>query len=449
MLKQWGGWLPEPFHAGEYYTGDMPGNPFADELIYHGVDGSSIGCGHCSVDPQVVMGAVTEPKIGAFYFENWLASFDDVVGKYGENGQFLKDPMEKLPGCNWSCFTSVPQPMEYVDIAGREETVRARYHATLSANINEVDVTFKKDCTLNRITLAHTFNRVENGPMYVTGKDQNGEWSALDAGGQNAFNRVGALGAGDYIFLGSDYSGAPAVINLGDTPISYSYSGMHLETYVEGKQHEMKAGDKINARFMIVNKPRAGQNNSDWIKKFIADYAVGGGTPGYTYSISQGKVSGVNYSLNLAPENGGAALTVKKYDLPHNLLVKVSGLSPNAIAGRYDAINKQLLMLPVYENTASTIINTTLGDTSLYVGELFHCDDTEVVLSCAQDGVDKLLLEVHNPTDSAKTVKLGAVPGFAPLAGLDKTITILPCSSVKLALTAPAGSLTSSAYQGD
>ena len=449
QLKQWGGWIPEPFHVGGYYTGDMPGNPFADELVYHGVDGGSVGSGHCAVVPQVEMQQATEPKIAAYYFENWLASFDDVVSKYDGHNQFPRTPTVKFPGCNRSSFISVPQPMQYVDIEGREETVRARYHAPLAANINQVDVTFKKECTLNRVDLIRTYNRVENGPMYVTGKDRDGEWSALDAGGRDGFSHDGVLGAGDYVFLGSDYSGAPAVINLGDTPISYSYAKMHLDAYIDGNQRGMKAGDKITTRFIIVNKPRAGQNNNLWIKKFIADYAIGGGTPRYSYTVSQGKVSGVNYSLNLDPENGGAALTVKKYDLPHNLLVKVAGMPANAVAGRYDPDHKQLLILPVYENTATTSINTTLGDTSLYVGELFHCDNDDVRLSCTQDGVDKLLVEIHNPSGNAKAVKLEAAPGFTPLASLDKSIDVPAYSSVKLELPTPAGALVDAGYKGD
>ena len=171
--------------------------------------------------------------------------------------------------------------------------------------------------------------------------------------------------------------------------------------------------------------------------------------PAYDYTLSQGKLREVNYTMNLSPENGGASVKVKKYDLPHDLLLKVDGMPGNAIAGRYDPDRKQLLILPVYENTATTSINTTLGDTRLYVGELFHCDDDKVILSCVQDGADKFLLEVHNPTDGAKTVKLGAVPGFTPLAGLDKTVTVSPYSSVKLALQASTGTLIDAAYQGD
>jgi hypothetical protein len=448
-LKQWNGWIASPYHKDTFYTGDMPGNPFADELVYHGVDGSSIGCGHCEVDPQVEMAEATEPKIGAFYFENWLASFDEVIGNYESPTQFLGRPYNKLPGCNWTAATAIPEPMKYVEIHSRDEAVRARYHAPLAANINQVDISFKADCTLKRVNLVHTFNRVQTGPMYVTGKDQNGEWSGLDDGEKSAFSRDGVLNAGDYIFLGSDYAGAPAVVNLGETPLAYSYSGMHLEVYIDGKKRAVKAGDKITARFMILNKPREGQNNSFWLKKFIADYAVGGGTPAYKYTVSQGKVHDVNYTMDLEPENGGAAVAVKKYDLPHNLLVKVSGMPDNAVAGRYDVDKKQLHIVPFYEKTATTSINTTMGDTNLYIGELFHCNDDQVLLSCVQDGADKLLLEVHNPSDSAKTVKLSAVSGFPALSGLDKTINVAPCSSVKLTLPTPAGTLISAAYLGD
>lgn len=449
-LKQWSGWIASPFHKGGYYTGDMPSNPFADELRYDGVDGSSIGCGHCEIDPQVVMGAVTEPKIGAFYFENWLASFDDVVGKYEASSQFLKEPIvKKFPGCNWISAVAVPEPMQYVNIHTRTQAVRARYHAPLSANINEVDVAFKKDCSLTRINLVHTFNRVQTGPRYIAGKDEGGEWSGLDDGAKDSITHDGVLGTGDYIFMGSDYAGAPAVVNVGETPLSYSCSGQDLEVYIDGKNRAIKAGDRIAARFMIVDKPREGQNNTFWLRKFIADYAIGGGKPGYNYSLSQGRLHDINYTMNLDSENGGAAVAVKKYDLPHNLLVKVAGMPANAIAGRYDPDRKQLLILPVYENTATTSINTTLGDTRLYIGELLHCSDDSILLSCVQDGADRFLLEVHNPGDSAKTIKLAAVPGFAPLAGLDKTLTIPSCSSIKLTLPAVAGSLVNAAYQSD
>jgi hypothetical protein len=98
---------------------------------------------------------------------------------------------------------------------------------------------------------------------------------------------------------------------------------------------------------------------------------------------------------------------------------------------------------------APTSIDTTQGDAKFYIGELFHCDNQDVLLSCVQDGADTLLLEIHNPTDTPQAVKLSAVPGFALLAGLDKTLTVSPCASVKLELPTAAGALTNESATGD
>ena len=70
-------------------------------------------------------------------------------------------------------------------------------------------------------------------------------------------------------------------------------------------------------------------------------------------------------------------------------------------------------------------------------------------LSCVQDGADKLLLEIHNPSEKPQTAKLSAVPGFAPLAGLDKVVDVPSCGSVKLELPVAVGSLVNKPYEGD
>lgn len=448
-LMQWGGWMVPPFHKGAYHTGDMPPNTYPDELAFHGVDGGSIGGGHCEIYPQAVINGVTEPKIAAYYFENWLASFDNVIGNYAADGQFVEEPYRMFPGCNWISSVAGTEPNRFVDIHARVEAVRARYHAPLSVNMNRVEIAFKQDGTLSRVNLVRTFNRVQADAMYVTGRDQEGMWSVLDDDAKNKFTRNGTLAAGDYIFLGSDYAGAPAVINLEAVPLSYSYANQHLQVFYDGKNRPVKIGEKITVRFLIVTRPWEGQNNSAWLSRFIADYAVGGGKPAYEFNVSQGKVAGVNYTLNLEAQDGGAALEVKKHPLPHNLLVKVIGIAANAVAGRYDTDQKQLLILPVYEQVAATSVNTTLGDTRLYVGELFRCNDDQVLLSGVQDGADKLMLEIHNPTAKPRTVSLTPAPGFAPLAGLNVTVVVPPFASVKKTFVAAKGSLVDASYHGD
>ncbi len=446
-LLQFGGWLGAPWHQSEALSaGDLPANTLSEALWFSGFDGGGISGSHCAMDPSVTTDAGTEPKIAAFRFENSLASFDYAAGDYVGNEQFQTKSYETL---GWYARPESQVPMEYADIVVRVGAVRARYHAPESAKINEVVITFKKDCTLKRINLCHMWRSYDWGPLFVTARDQDGESSWLDDGKGNRFERTGLLKAGDYVFQGTDFGGAPAVVNMGDAPLSYVYGNQRTEVYLDGAGRRMKAGEKIVVRLLMLQKPWEGQNNSIWLKKFIADFAVGGGQPGYAYQVTQGKLKTINYAMDLDPEDGGATLSVKKYNLPHDLLVKLNDISPNAVVGRYDLDRKQLLILPVYENAATTSINTTLGDTRLYIGELFHCSDKEVVLSCVQDGPDKIKLEIHNPTDKPRTVKLAAAPGFSPLAKIAESIVVNPFSSEKRTFQAASGSMNDDPYRGD
>ena len=448
-LMQFGGWLGEPWSV-RIWAGGTPGNTRPEDLVVHGFDGGPIAGSHCWVSPVFVSDKGAEPKFPAYRFANWLASFDYAAGDYIGNDQFPKNQKERFPGSNWGdTITCAQEPTEYADILVRVGAVRARYHSAVAAKMNEVVVTVKKDCTLKRLELCKIWRSFDWGPMFVAAKDQGGEWAGLDDGKRNKVGKNGVLPQSGYLFLGNDMAGAIAVVNMDATPLTYRCDGQRADLYLDGADRPLKAGDKITVRFLMLSKNMERQNNSLWLQKFIADYAVGGGKPGYEYQVSQGKLTTVNYTMQLATENGGAAVRIAKYDLPHNLLVSVSGIADNAVVGRYDLDRRQLLILPLYGQAATTSVNTTLGDTRLYVGELFHCDNPDVQLSCVQDGADKLRLEIHNPTDKALTAKLSAVAGFAPLAGLDKTLVVPPCASVKLELPAAAGSLADKPYEGD
>ena len=448
-LMQFGGWLGEPWSV-RIWAGGSPGNTRPEDLVIHGFDGGPISGSHCWVSPVFVSDKGSEPKFPAYRFENWLASFDYAAGDYIGNDQFPRNQIERFPGSLWGgTITCAQVPTEYADILVRVGSVRARYHSPVAAKMNEVVVTVKKDCTFKELQLCRIWRSFDWGPMFVAAKDQTGEWAGMDDGKKNAVNKSGVLDQGGYLFPGNDKAGAVAVINMGETPLTYHCAGQRAEISVNGADRPLKAGDKITARFLTLCKNMDQQNNSQWLKQFIADYAVGGGKPGYAYEVSQGKLQAINYIMSLESENGGAAVRIAKYDLPHNLLVKVSGMADNAVVGRYDPDRKQLLILPMYEHAAMTSVNTTLGDTNVYIGELFHCDNQDVQLSCVQDGADKLLLELHNPSDKAIAVKLSPVPGFSPLAGLDKTIPIPASTSVKIELPTPSGLLADKPYEGD
>jgi hypothetical protein len=449
-LLEVGSWSGGLWTKGRLKAGNKPGTP-GEKPGIRGFDGGGVAGSHASVDPRVVTAAGIEPKNEAYRLENWRASFDYYVGDHIGDLHFIEDQRRQRDGFPdvWWAITEAPVPTEIADIKLRTHAVRARHEAPFGANRKELTVTFKKDTELQRINFIQTWRSFHWGPMFVAVKDTTGSHAWLDDGKANQCSQKGELGPGDYVFPGTDVGGAPVVINLGPETLNYEYSNFRFQVFIDGKGRKVKAGETLGANIMLLAKGWKGQNNSKWIDDFIADYAVGGGKPGYAFEVTQGQLRELNYALSITAENGGAAVRFGKHDLPHNLLVHVEGVAANAVAGRYDRDRNQLLILPVFENCATTSVNTTLGDTRLYIGELFRCDNAEVVLSCVQDGADKLLLEVHNPTDKAADVTLAAAPGFAPLAGLEKTLAVPACSSVKLELPAANGSLEDKAYEGD
>jgi len=367
----------------------------------------------------------------------------DYVGD--EQSLVDKRTIKKTPG--WWETPDPEVPNQIADITARTWAVRARYLAPVAANVHEVTVTFKRDVKLDRIKLAGL--RGPGGPStpLILIKDREGEFASLSHAGET-INRQGVMDTGDYLFPSNYRGGAVGVINLGPAPIDYDCGGLSSQIYVAGNGRSFKAEDKLTVRFLTFMRSWEDQTNNLWLEQFIHEYGIGC-KPGYAYQVNQGKVREINYAFDLDAADGGASLEVKKHELPHDLLVRVYGIPSNGIAGRYDLASRQLLLLPVVENVAGTSIDTRLGDTRLYIGELFHCDDSDVRLSAVQDGADKLLLEVHNPTGRQRTVRLTPAPGFAPLAGIDETIQLAPFSSEKRTLTTPAGSLDDGPYKGD
>lgn len=447
-LKKMSGWLAgitwvKPYDIRPGY----PSNSREVELKIQGIDGGAIHSAAIDIHPSVTTDFGIEPKVPALRFHNTLASFDCAVMDYLGDSQFMENKRAKKKSPGW---WETPDPQvsnETVDIHDQEWAVRPRYLAAVAANMHELTVTFKRDAKLDRINVGALRSGGEAVNLLLMLRDTEGDFTWMIPP-RDTFSRNGTLPAGGYIFPANYRGGAVGIINLGPQPIDYSSGGAASQLFIAGNGRSVKAGEKITVRFMTFMRPWQDQLNNHWLKKFIADYGIES-KPGYTYEVKQGNLKKIDYAMDLESTQGGASVEVKKYDLPHNLLVRVSGVAGNAIAGRYDQRSKQLLILSILDGTASSSINTTLGDTQLYIGELFHCEGDGVVLSAVQDGADRMLVEIHNPTDKPKTVKLTAVPGFTPLAGLNDTVQVAPFSSVKRTLSATAGSLDYSPYKGD
>ena len=454
QLKRIEGWLGSIPWAKNWKNsaGGYPDSPLQDELRIYGIDGGVIYPGAVDISPSVTTDLGKEPKVEAYRFKNRLASFDVAVMDYTGDSQFTvnkRQELKKIAPDELAAPNPDPQiPMEAADIVARTTAVRGRVNAAVASNIHDIFITFKKDVDLKRIDLCGTRRCELNSPMYLAVRDDKSDLAwLLEA--EARFSRTGVLPAGGYLYPAHERGGAVGVINLGPQELGYQFGMPRGRVFIDGMNRRVKAGEKIHARFITFLRPWEDQNNNQWLKKFISDFGIGLEKPGYSFAVTQGKLLSTNYTMELQTENGGARVKVDKYDLPHNLLVQADGFAANAVVGRYDLDKKQLLILPVLEGNATTSVNTTSGDTNLYIGELFHCDNNDVMLSCVQDGTDKLLLEIHNPTGKPQTAKLSASAGFAPLAGLDRTLDVPAFSSVKLELPAAAASITDKPYEGD
>ncbi|HEY3396095.1 MAG TPA: hypothetical protein VGM19_00400 [Armatimonadota bacterium] len=444
-LMKFGGWIGHPWTKPYLAGGMYPPNPRANELQIQGIDGGAVHSAAIDLNPAVVTDAGTEPKVPGFRFRDALASFDYGVMDFRGDAQFL---VNKRTGATGWWETPDPQaPNEIADIFCRTRAVRGRYLAPVAANIHEFTVTFKRAVRLEQIRLGGMRSGSERVDPLVLIKDRGGEFAWLVGSGDN-FNRKGVLDAGGYLYPSNYRGGAVGIINLGPTPIDYACQGERSQLFVAGGR-EVKAGETIAIRFLTFMRPWGDQTNNQWLQQFLADFGVGAERPGYPFTLRQGQLLSTNYVMELQAEGGGVTLEIGKYRLPHNLLVQAQGLGANAVAGRYDLERRQLLILPVFEGSATTSVNTTRGDTRLYVGELFHCDNAEVRLSCVQAGADALGLEIHNPTATPQAVTLAAVAGFTPLAGLSETLTVPPFSSVNKTYPTAPDTVRATPYEGD
>ncbi|MFA6292262.1 MAG: hypothetical protein WC637_10795 [Victivallales bacterium] len=430
-------WVKRSNHAGGYpSTGDE------SQMRIFGFDGGKVFPGAVDFGPNVSTADGNEPIFPGYRFRNRLASFDIALMDFDGQLQFDKAYSNDV------VVTSLPIPAKLADISSREWSVRPRAGAATASNVHEITALFKQATTFKIFNVCYLRRWDKANPCHWFIRDSAGEVDKLlEADGK--FSRKGTLRPGDYLYPANEIGGPTGIINLGPAELQYAADGRGAKVFIDGKSQAVQTGASFTARLVCFSRERSVQNDGAWLKKFVSDFGIGTEKPGYSLTVSQGDLRSGNYLLDLAAVKGGAAIEIKKYELPHNVAVRVGGIPANAIAGSYDFDRKHLLVLPVFEEAAMTSINTTLGDTKLYVGELFHCDSKDLLLSCVQTDADKLLLELHNPTDRALKAKVAAVPGFTPLAGLDKTLDIPPFSSVKMELPAVAGSILDNAYEGD
>ncbi|HEY3396965.1 MAG TPA: hypothetical protein VGM19_04825 [Armatimonadota bacterium] len=433
-LKTFGNGIEITFHKGIPEGGEEPSSSRRGELKIQGIDGGDIYTAACKVRLRLTTSLGTEPTESAFRYTPRLASFDgDIIDYVGDQQFAAGDPF---------LFNGPPRqtlPTKLADITSRLISPRGRYHQAVSAVVYEVTTTFKQAQQFRRLNLA-TMNFGETPHEYdqLFIRDKTGPALSWLFQVGDKFSRLGQLPVGGYVYPDNVLGGAPGVIALSDN-LSYESGQRWNQIYLDGRNQEVKPGDKVTARFLVFMRPFEDQTNNAWLEKFIADYGIGC-PPSYKYEVTQGKLRGINYFLDVDAADGGAVVAISKYDLPHDLSVRVFGVPASNLTGQYDLVTKQVRMLPVAEGAAWTMVETNARDHRLYIGELLRCDNPAARVSLAPNGVN-WFLEVNNPTDKPITCNLTGVPAFAPLSGTKLTVTLAPGASEKRALPSAPGTV--------
>ncbi len=234
MLKQWSGWIASPFHKGSYPHGRHAFEPFCrrTDLPRRGWQQHRVRALRDRSAGRHGRRHRTEDRPPFTSRTGWppLTMSSASTGKAAVPGRSAKE----------TSGLQLDQPLDdpAADaVRGHQHPHRGRAGAVPCSDLRKHQ---RGRRGVQKGLLAHAHQscphvqRVQTGPMYVAGKDQDGEWSGVDDGAKDSFIHDGVLGTGDYIFMGSDYAGAPAVINVGDTPLSYSYAGQGLQVFVDG-----------------------------------------------------------------------------------------------------------------------------------------------------------------------------------------------------------------------
>jgi len=403
-----------------------------------GFDGGSIAPGQVNESRKVTTADGTEPVIAeASRQVNNLGSFDVGVIDFIENMQYLTDSKRMaqvvIPG--------IPVPTKIVDLSMRIYAVRASIGAPTLSRMYEVTIRFKKDTVFKRFDLFSLHRNFPLDPRIWLIKDSAGELVKALARDES-FSRSGALAAGDYLCPSNEMTCPDGFINLGTQELEYTANANGADVYVDGKNRPVKAGDAIAIRVLMIGQERATQKEAAWIRNYVTGYGIDGSKPAYDPAVTQGQLLSTDYFMDLKAADGGATFSSKKADLPNRVMVRLEGLPANGAYGRYDLDQKQLRFVPWYEGSVYTSIKPAKSASRLYVGEIFHCSDPSLIISAVQDGADKVLVEIHNPTDQPRTVTIKGAPGFAPLMGVNETLTVGAFDSVKRSWATAEGSLT-------
>jgi len=285
----------------------------------------------------------------------------------------------------------------------------------------QIDLTLRRDQPNNGFRIAMLAPRQATRWLLQdsAGGTRQGVWEEPVAAEELAV----PFGKGAWVaFLDSPLGGA----------IMYSLSdGLRLRMVLPGRNNavvELPAegapqgkGQSGQADLLIVGIPRETEAtralpfpSTRIVERFTRDFALAGGSPGYTVQARTGRVTGQRYILEVDGASAGCFSGVLRGDLVSSLPIAVSGLHDAWSCYLYDRSLRRARPVGVFEGRGWATVRLG-GRLDLFVGHPVVADHPSIVLQVTQTGEQSWKVEVHNPTSAPITTTIRKNLYFDPL----------------------------------
>lgn len=287
----------------------------------------------------------------------------------------------------------------------------------------QIDVALRRDQPNNGFRIAILASRQDARWLLrdSTGATREGVWEEPASGASEAL--AVPFGKGAWVaFLDSPLGGAVIYSLTDGLRLTMTLPGRHNAVIdLPAEAAPQKKGQSRRVELLIVGIPRETDAtrtlpfpSMNIVKRFTRDFAMAGGSPGYTVAARAGRVAGQRYPLEVNGAKEGCFSGVLRGHLVSSLPIAVAGLHDAWSCYLYERSLQRARPVGVFEGKGWATVCLE-GSLDLFVGHPMVADNPQVALQVTQTGEQSWKVEVHNPTNAPITTTLRKNPYFDPL----------------------------------
>ncbi len=228
----------------------------------------------------------------------------------------------------------------------------------------------------------------------------------------------GILGPGDYVvFYDGPISNDGFMVYEGRITFRATLDNGFVMLGVDRDPNEtvIPAGTEVNYSLLGVFSPTLSDNFEQDSFQFMEDFRDQMGLDGdvaYTLQPSAGSLVSARYVAVVEASDGAFVAETEGIDLPATLPLEVRGLNSNWSTGFAELDKQRYRPINNRDGTSYVALDPQVERQHFFVGHPAVSDDAEIVLNCVQVDTKHWHLEIHNPTESDKTVTVRANRAF-------------------------------------